>query len=472
MKSFSIEDLLRRRIIILTGLIFILSAFTADYVIKIWLEHELDEVIESKANHLTALVKDLPEGVEFDFADAFMPEFSRISNPEYFEIWTHDFAVFEKSRSLKSSELPYITMHHAGIVFKDIILEDGRNGRMAQVLFTPQIPEKNQRTAEKLSSQKPMILAIAMSSEDLDATVNRVHIIAAIAVAVVIALLNFIVVRTVRKGFQFIRQLKEDVASLDANNLSARLNIDEAPEEFDDLIARFNSTLAQLENAFSREKQFSSDVAHELKTPIAELRSMSEIALKWPGDANMCQKFFSDTLASSRQMQHIVDSLLSLARCENSRLVLEFSDISLNKLVANLVHQYEKDIEDKALSLTVSMPEDTYIKTSRIEFEIILNNLLANAFDYSTDNSQIILEVREEADYLVLSIQNTTTDIDQEDLTNMFNRLWRKSTSRSSTKHTGLGLSIVKAYADVLDIAVIAEIAGADTLTISLHIRN
>lgn len=468
MKPYSLENQLRSRLVILLGIIFFISAFIADHLISGWLEHEFDEALEVKSQLLITLVKDLPEGIDFDFADEFMPEFSRDEDIEYFQIWAQDGSVFEKSISLGENGLPYVATKITDSRFSNIVLDNGEKGRMVQVIFMPQIPEKEQRTTERLTAQKQMTLAVAASRKELDLTIFQVHSIIIVSFITAIIILNFVVVTTVRKSFNSLLLLKQEVEALDANNLRDRLSVESSPSELNEVINKFNDLLSRLERSFSREQRFSADVAHELKTPIAEIRSMSEVALKWPDDTKLTAKLHSDILGSSKQMQNIVDSLLTLARYENGQTNLTFEPIALNDAVDDALSRYKTTIETNGLEVYISIPDKTVIKTSRVEFEIILENLLSNAFSYCKINSKVSVLATCLSDKISFSIQNVVKDLSQDDLDVMFDRLWRKSQSRTSSEHAGLGLSIVNAYSKILDINLQVDLTASHVFTVTL----
>lgn len=469
MKPYSLENQLRIRLVILLGIIFFMSAFIADHLISGWLEHEFDEALEVKSQLLITLVKDLPEGVDFDFADEFMPEFSRDDDIEYFQIWTQDGSVFEKSISLGEKDLPYVATNITASQFLNIDLQNGEAGRMVQVIFIPQIPEKDQRTTERLAAQKQMTLAVAASRKELDLTIFQVHSIILVSLIAAVVILNFVVVTTVRKSFNSLFMLKKEVEALDAKNLRDRLSVDSSPSELNEVIDKFNDLLSRLEKSFSREQRFSTDVAHELKTPIAEIRSMSEVAMKWPDDTKLTAGLYSDILGSSKQMQNIVDSLLTLARYENNQANLSFEAIALNDAVSDALSRYKITIETNALDIFISIPDNTVIETSIVEFEIILTNLLSNAFSYCKINSRVSVLAKCMPDKKIcFSIQNVADDLSQDDLEVMFDRLWRKSQSRTSSEHAGLGLSIVSAYSKVLGVNLQVDLTVEHVFTVSM----
>lgn len=469
MKEYSIEGQLKHRIILLTALVIILSAILADYTVTHSLQRDFDKVLETKARVLVTLTKELPDGVEFDFADEFMPEFEREKNPAYFQLWTNGYKNFERSHSLKGNDIPYQMMDVAGKIFKNIVLVDGRHGRMVQIVFIPQIPEAINRTDEALAKQKLMTLIVAVERDSLDQKINSVHIIALLSALMILALIYFIVIHTVRNSLKSLADLKEKVKTMDVDSLSLRLNAESSPEELRDVIDQFNELLLRLEKSFAREQRFSSDVAHELRTPISEIRSMSEIALKWPDDTKLMLDFHGGILASSKQMQCIVNSLLELVRCENGQLNLQPKEVLLNESVDECWQHYKSLGEDKQLKFISDIPDDLSIITSVMEFEIILRNLISNAVNYSESNSEIKVSATVINKQVNLIIQNATEAIDKDDVLVMFDKLWRKSKSRSSSDHAGLGLSIVKAYGQALGLKVCAEYSKPNTFTISLQ---
>ena len=122
MKAYSIEGQLSKRVMLLIALVFLSSALVINLIVTNWLENEYDVTLKSKASVLVTLVKDNQGGVDFDFADEFMPEFEAQKNPEYFQLWREDQSIFERSHSLKSYDLPYLlAIKKEGMVFQDIL---------------------------------------------------------------------------------------------------------------------------------------------------------------------------------------------------------------------------------------------------------------------------------------------------------------------------------------------------------------
>jgi len=436
--------------------------------INIWLEHELDESLEAKAHVLVTLMKDSANGLEFDFADEFMPEFEDELNPEYFQLWIDHNEVFERSHSLKNSNLPYEFTKEEGVKINDIILKDGRKGRMIQVNFYPQIPNDKNRTPESLSKQKLVTLVLASEREELDLLIKIIGIITIVSTVIVLFLVNYLVRLYVKKGLNPLHDLKDQLKLLDAKNLNERLTADNLPNELFEVIDQFNDLLIRLDKSFYREQRFSADIAHELRTPIAELRSMSEVALKWPHDISLVEEFYTSVYESSIQMQALVNNLLALTRCEKGDLILEKLEINLKNLIMESWSCYMDEAEIKKNELSINVLSELTLFTCKAEFKQIINNLLSNAVSYGAENSAITIKATVFKNNVDLIVSNYAYDLDQSDLDYMYDRLWRKSKSRTSTQHSGLGLSLVKAYVNILGLEISTELSENKLFSIKI----
>ena len=468
MTSYSIHNQLSRRVVLFTGIVLFVFALLSDITVTRWLERQYDEALITKASLLVTLTKDTPDGVDFDFADEFMPEFERQHNPEYFQLWTHDKKVFERSHSLVNNDLIYLNQASPGQLIQDIMLPDGRRGRMIQIVFLPQIPEVEDRTPEKLARQTLMTLAIARERESLNQLMLLVHVTLILGLLIVLFIINILVTKSIRNGLKPLNNMRDQIVLLDAGNLTYRLSLVRVPSELEDVIKQFNKLLERLETSFAREQRFSSNVAHELRTPIAEIRNMAEVAMKWPDDANLAKEFFRDVHASSLQMQQLVTNLLLLARTENGLIELEPKELYLKKIIDDALQYVKTEANKKQLIIQVEIPQALKVMTSYAEFYLIISNLLSNAVSYSPLNDVIKITLQKKGQYISLYFSNHTDCLEQSDLTYIFDRLWRKSKSRTSSLHSGLGLALVKSHADLLNMNTSAMLMDDNTIVFEL----
>jgi two-component system sensor histidine kinase QseC len=236
------------------------------------------------------------------------------------------------------------------------------------------------------------------------------------------------------------------------------------PEELRPITSRLNDLLGRLEESFDRERRFSADLAHELRTPLAELRSLAEVELAWPEGKDSGQH--RATLNIALQMEAMVTRLLEMARSENGEISLQTEPV----LMAPLLNEVWQPLADKAkrkqLAFTFNVPPDAAIQTDRALFRSILTNLLANAVEYTPQNGRGEINWRKDTGELTVS--NTVHDLGAADVPHLFERLWRKDKSRTGNDHCGLGLALSQTFAGFLGFNLKAGLNSERTLTISL----
>ena len=241
--------------------------------------------------------------------------------------------------------------------------------------------------------------------------------------------------------------------------LGTRVDIVElAPieQQFDQLMERINHSL-------QRQKQFSSDVAHELRTPLAELRSIADIGRLFVGNEHRMQEYFQDLADISQQMESLVSDLLTLARLENQAEIVSKSQFDLTACLHSVVQRVRKQSERDSLEIVFDTDIVHTVETDRGKLELILRNLLLNAVSYATDATAIRIEYTRHETSIDIKICNHTENLRESDLAMVFERFWRKDKSRSEN-HSGLGLSLVKAIAQFLNLGLDLSYSGTSKL--------
>jgi len=468
LKTFSLEKQLSRRVILLNAVIFTVVVLAFNIIISFWLIHEHDEEIEAKAQVLIALIKNMPGDFDFNSSHELMSALEASVNQEYFQIWIDNQSVFENFHSFKSINLPFTSTNAPVELIHDMVLPDGRRGRMIQITFLPQVENEPSALHGKSANSRLVTLLLANEREDLDFLINSVHIITVILTVFILIVLYILVKNTVRNSFKPIHIINQQIQALDAEKLHNKLQIESPPDELKEFIQQFNLLLNRLDRSFYREQRFSSDVAHELRTPIAELRTMSEIALKWPSDMALAEEFFSGVYDASIQMQALVNNLLALARCEKGNINLSNMCFSISDMIEGCWGHFSQMADKKEIRLNCDIPDKLLIESSHSEFEQIITNLLSNAISYSRSYTELLIQVEFDGVFLSLLITNTTDLLNVDDLDFMFDRLWRKNKARSPSEHSGLGLSLVKAYVDLLDLEVATKLIDGEKFMVTI----
>jgi len=226
----------------------------------------------------------------------------------------------------------------------------------------------------------------------------------------------------------------------------------------------------RIKDNYEMEQRFTSNVAHELRTPLSELISMSEVALMWPDDQRATQNFYRNTLNAAQQMQDIVSNLLALARCERGLVSLKYESLCLFDEINDCWLRFEQDAKLKGISLQLSVDEKIKIRSSQTELALILNNVISNAVEYSENSKPISIcaQLQDDGSMSLTCINYMEVLLSASDLKNMFQRMWRKDASRSSEKHTGLGMALIKAYADTLNYGVGVQVVEKEKFVITI----
>ena len=434
------------------GLVLILLAIIANAIIVEWLEANFDAGLTDKAHLLMTLIEEDEEGIEFEFADEFMPEYELGEQSEYFQLWYGTGEVFERSHSLEEHDLILGAEQARSQAFQDMKLVDGRSGRQLSLDFYPQLEEELRSGNREMSEQK-MIVAVARERESLDLLFFKVRGTLLLSIPAVLFLLMLAIKFALEKGLRPLEELKEKLDQLDVGQLSEPIVLDTKSTDLASVVAVVNSSFERISASFKKEKRFSSDAAHELRTPIAELMNMSEVARKWPEKVDHLG-FYSDVLKSSEKMHLIVKSLLVLARSKNSQIELELSKFCISKIVTSCWESLSPQAEAKNMTLDSGADEEQSIVSSQVEFYSLVFNLISNAVEYGRKGTSITCLVFENDGLVSFSISNRTDLIDEDDLPHMFDSLWRKDKARSSDSHIGMGLTIVKEYVELLGLDI------------------
>lgn len=468
---YSLEKKIANRTLIVIAIMMLCIAIIIDQILSKWLIHEFDITLHTKSGVLITLVKDYGNHVEFDFADEFLSEFERDINPEYFQIWNGDGSVFERSRKLHDNDLELFPINENKSQFRNIVLVDGRRGRQIQTTFTPQIPDPELRTPENLAKQQPMTLSTSREIESLHDLQMLVRFALLIGWVIITLSTNLLIRQIIRRGLKPIRTLSKAISEVRSHKRDGDVSLPHCPKELLQLQDDFNHMLSRLHSSFEREKAFSANVSHELKTPISELRLLAEVALMTSKDASLAKitENYNDTLDIALHMQTITENMLLLSRYDGVKNTLD-DKINVNHLVSDLINTYSKSNSGSEVSWKVYIQADIIIQSSFTELNVILQNLLQNAVEYSAKGSTIYCKWVSDSDNRSgkLIISNCSHDLNQDDIPKLFDRLWRKDKARAPSNHSGLGMSIIEALCLYLNITVTAQLDDDNMLHITL----
>lgn len=265
------------------------------------------------------------------------------------------------------------------------------------------------------------------------------------AIAAVISVLIVLVIRiAVRQGHLPLRNVSNAIKNITSENLDARLEPSRVPVELEQLVISFNQMMGKIEDVFTRQANFSADIAHEIRTPITNLVTQTEIALS----QHRTQKELEDVLYSSleeyNRMTRMVSDMLFLAQADNNQLIPDRVLFDLGAEVRKVFEFFEAWAEERHITLTYhGVP--CLIEGDPQMFRRAINNLLSNALRYTPTGKTVTVSISKRGNDVELITENPGTPIPQVHLSKLFDRFYRVDPSRQRKgEGSGIGLAIVK----------------------------
>ncbi|MCG8099840.1 MAG: hypothetical protein JAZ05_12195, partial [Candidatus Thiodiazotropha taylori] len=255
-----------------------------------------DNSLHDKAQALISLTELDEEGLEFDFAEeGVMNEFEPGELAHYYQLWELGTNLLIKSPSLLEADLPLAGIALGHYRFQDLTLPDGRAGRLIEINFMPRVEMDDEEEIVETPQPKAISMVYARERKSLDETLFAIGMTIFSIVVAVLLVTALLVWHLVGRGLLPLSILARQVSKIDESSLSARLSQpDEQSLEIKPIIDQLNHLLERLQSAFEREKRFSSNVAHELRTPLSELKTLSEVGQMMPEDRKQLMEFFND----------------------------------------------------------------------------------------------------------------------------------------------------------------------------------
>ena len=225
-----------------------------------------------------------------------------------------------------------------------------------------------------------------------------------------------------------------------------RLPSDGLPQELVVLIETFNRMLEKIDDAFDRLSRFSADIAHELKAPIMNITSSTEIKLSRTRTIDEYRDALHSNLEEMRRIAEIVESLLFVARSESPDQYLKIENLNLRETVEKLVEFYQGLADENNVRLVIDIRDDLQLFGERTLLERAISNLLSNAIKYSPPEGRVTISARQTVDKLMLTISDQGEGISPNDLPFVFDRFYRghAEQAKGPTPGHGLGLTIVQ----------------------------
>ena len=236
----------------------------------------------------------------------------------------------------------------------------------------------------------------------------------------------------------------------ESSDLSRRINLGSGGDEIHTLANTFDEMFDKLEASFKKEKQFTSDASHELRTPISVILTECEYGLECLDNVDELKETMGSIHNQATKMSKLVSELLTISRMDNNRLKINFEETDISELL-EFVCEEQVEIQTKNIKLSQRIVPNLLANVDRLLMTRLFVNLISNAYQYSPENTEIIVSLFEdEDDNIVFSVKDNGIGISEDHINKIWDRFYQVDSSRTEDRNgsSGLGLSMVKWISD------------------------
>ncbi len=269
----------------------------------------------------------------------------------------------------------------------------------------------------------------------------------------------------VQRQLKPLHALAAQTRAMSAGRLQQRLKLDDPAEELLPWIDQFNALMQRLETSYAQMEGFNADVAHELRTPLANLMGQTEVVLSRERPVAELRDTLASNLEELQRLSAMVNDMLFLSQADRGAIARRGAPVSLAALVQQVVEFHEGTLEDARLQLQVQGDATLAVDESLVKRAV--SNLLSNATRFATAGSTVVIAIAAEGGQGArVEVQNQGPAVDPQALPRLFDRFFRADGSRccdGAEQHHGLGLAIVAGIARMHAGRTLAASAGGTT---------
>jgi two-component system, OmpR family, heavy metal sensor histidine kinase CusS len=320
---------------------------------------------------------------------------------------------------------------------------------------------------ETLPSGEPIRIVLAHVAEERESLLTGYQEDVWLAIAAGALLMGALGYAIARRGLSPVKMIGRQTSSIEAHSLNERLNISAGPIELQEIASSVNRMLDRLERAFIRLSQFSSDLAHDMRTPLANVINSSQVTLSRPRTTEEYEILIDSNIEECERLQRMIENMLFLARTDNSKQYLKVGEIDCRDELVRLTSYFQCIAE--GLDVHFVIDGNARIAADPMMFRRAVSNLMSNALDHAVTGTDIKLRTYRSHDYVTVEVTNQGQPIAQEHIEKIFDRFYRVNAARQgSAKNTGLGLAIVKSIMESHR-GKVDVVSRGDNTTFALH---
>ncbi|HEY8962226.1 MAG TPA: ATP-binding protein [Luteolibacter sp.] len=426
------------------------------FLVRQSLFRELDESLEDAAALLSNQIELENGGILHEWQEGLGTNRS-LTEDTLFEFWDETTDAATRSPNLHWRDLPRFSGLNGKPLWRNLILPGGERGRAVGLRVYPFVlPEEVERMKERGQvidpKSLPHVLVVARDIEPVLRTLDRLKWTLTGGTLLTLGLGFVLINRAVRSSLEPIGRLSREVSDRNESQLDQALDVPgEMPVELIDLAREFDRLLSRVAAIRQRERDFIRHAAHELRTPIAGLQAITDLALSQPRDAVSLVDSLKDCQQTAVRLGELVKRLSALSRVGRKTETVVVAPVDLRALIEECLERFHEPALRRGLALVNELPDVRLIASGdEALLRIVLNNLFDNAVSYSAGNGDIRLGGGVAGNRLRFEISNPVNE-PPDDPERLFEPLFRSDGSRhDAADHLGIGLTLSRDAAQAM----------------------
>lgn len=369
-------------------------------------------------------------------------------------------AIYDENGNIVNGDIPFEFASEISVeneVVKEKVFKGDR-----YLTYTKQIEAEDGKIYRLVG-----VVSIADESVLLE-SVTKTNLILIAILILVAALGGYFILRQAFKPVEKISNTAKKIS--ESRELSQRIALVGGKDEIHSLADTFDEMLSKIENTLNKEKQFTSDASHELRTPVAVISSECEYVLECVATLDEAKECVISVKQQADKMSKLISELLAISRMDKDTMDVSLENTDISELL-NFVCDEQEEIHNENITLKRNIMPNLYAKTDSMLLARIFINLIANSYAYGKERGHIFVTLSENSGELIFEIMDDGIGIAEENLPKIWERFYQVNPSRTNADGSmGLGLSMVKLIADKLglNVSVKSQLGEGTTVTVTI----